>query len=490
MVWCPSKPRRGYCDFSGGDRKRRVFRAAALGIYLVASFTVVGCDQGKGPAAPEKLDAATDTIRDESQRNSSKTSFKEPKADIISAPPQVDLEGADKAVVRAVNAASEGVRDAPDSAAAWGKLGMTLLAHEYRLPAAQCFERAAALDVQEPRWPYLHARSILLTDPIDAVPLLEQAAKLVGNDNLVPRLVLAELLLELGQPDDAERHLRQILSQEPDNARAFIALARIHFLRGNYHECRSSCRSAAASGGTRKEATLLMANAFQREGATEQADALRTAADAQEDFAWPDPYFADVTQLQTGLKVQLVLADRLFGRQKTEESIAVLKETVKEYPESVWAKLLLGRALIRARQLPEADGVLKEALRLAPNSVEAHFRLGVILNLQRRFRDAAQHFQRAVELKPDFTMAHYNLAYARREMGDMQGAIDAYRRALSCQPDLFIAHAALGDVLARKGYLQEGREHLETATQLQPDNTWARSRLQAVIREMDVVREN
>ena len=472
------------CDFSCGRRVAKVLRAASLAIYLIISCAAIGCDQGPASLESEALETVHDATASVVKETARESISADSRGNASDEPPAIDLDGADKAVSRAIVAASARVRDTPDSAEAWGKLGMTLLAHEFKLPAAHCFERAAALDEQEPRWPYLHARSILLTNPREAVPLLEAAAKLAGKRNLTPRLTLAELLLELGQTDDAERQLRFVLEQEPDTARALIAVARIHFSHGDYLECLSSCRKAEAAGGPRKETALLMAAAERHAGHNERADALLSAAEKLGNPAWRDPFFADAMQLQTGLKPQLVRADRLFGKQKIDESIALLSKTVNEYPDSVWAKLLLGRALIRARRLPEADAVLKEALQLAPDSVEAYFRLGVILNLQKRFRDAAAQFQRAVELKPDFTMAHYNLGYARRELGDLPGAIAAYRHALSCQPDLYVAHAALGDLLARTGQLQEARAQLEIAAKLQPNDAWARGRLQQVMRQL------
>src|SRR5262245_6998529 len=70
------------------------------------------------------------------------------------APPEVDLAGAEPAVARAVEAARAEVLRAPRSAAAWGRLGMVLRAHDYGAEANECFAQAERLDAADPHWPY------------------------------------------------------------------------------------------------------------------------------------------------------------------------------------------------------------------------------------------------------------------------------------------------------------------------------------------------
>ena len=51
-----------------------------------------------------------------------------PRAARLDAPPEVELGGADPAAADAIRASRERVRASPDSADAWGRLGMVLLA--------------------------------------------------------------------------------------------------------------------------------------------------------------------------------------------------------------------------------------------------------------------------------------------------------------------------------------------------------------------------
>src|SRR5215207_4362078 len=96
-----------------------------------------------------------------------------PRADV--GPPTVDLAGADPDVARAVEEARAAVKEAPQSAEAWGRLGMVLRAHNFGDEANVCFERAEHLDAADPRWPYLRGVTVALTDRDAAIPLLERA---------------------------------------------------------------------------------------------------------------------------------------------------------------------------------------------------------------------------------------------------------------------------------------------------------------------------
>src|SRR5262245_23756992 len=89
------------------------------------------------------------------------------------APPAVDLVGADPAIAAAVEVAQADVRAKPRSAAAWGRLGQVLRAHNFGDAANVCFARAEQLDPTEPRWPYLQGATLALTDRDAAIVLFE-----------------------------------------------------------------------------------------------------------------------------------------------------------------------------------------------------------------------------------------------------------------------------------------------------------------------------
>src|SRR5207245_1393041 len=67
-------------------------------------------------------------------------------------PPELVLTGVDPAVVKVLEDSRAAVLQAPRSAAAWGRLGMVLVVHDFHAEANRCFAQAERLDGRDPRW--------------------------------------------------------------------------------------------------------------------------------------------------------------------------------------------------------------------------------------------------------------------------------------------------------------------------------------------------
>src|SRR5438046_2762151 len=80
-------------------------------------------------------------------------------------PPAVDLSRADPEVARVISAALDDVRAKRRDAAAWGKLGMLLRAHDFDTESLAAFRTAGNLDPKSYRWPYLEGVTLVLFEP-------------------------------------------------------------------------------------------------------------------------------------------------------------------------------------------------------------------------------------------------------------------------------------------------------------------------------------
>ena len=394
-------------------------------------------------------------------------------------PPSVDLSGADPAVAQTVTTAREAVRKAPGSAAAWGKFGMVLLAHDFRAAAAACFVRAERLDPREPRWPYYWGYILSLDNPAAAVPQWERAVELSGERDAAPRLRLGAAYLEQGRTDDAEAQFRRVLERQPDDPEANLQLARAECARGADREGLAFLGRAGEAPFTRKAAHTLAAGVRQRLGDPEAAAReLRLAENLPDDAPWPDPLLGEVADLQRGKRALLKRAEDALSDGRVAEGVTWLRELVQDYPETDWAWLRLGRALVQAGDLPGAEQALRAALRLTPDLVDAHFYLGVVLFQRGDFAAAAASFRRATQLKPDYAVAYYNLGQCLLKQGDQAGALAAFRAAVENKPFYSEAHAALGAALAAEGRTAEAREQLQDAVRLDPEDRRSRDLLE------------
>lgn len=397
-------------------------------------------------------------------------------------PPSLGATDIDPAVRKAVEAARLKVSRSPHSAEAWGRLGMLLKAHRFSSEAHTCFVQAERLDPRDPRWPYHQGIELADRDPEEAVAKLRQTALLLSDGPEAPRLRLGELLLRLGRLEEAAGQFHRVLQQDPNHARAHLDLARLAFEQGELPVVLDHLRYSVADRRTRKGSQVLAAEVHQRLGDMAAADeARRRAAQLPEDSPWPDPWTEEVVRLRTGKQVGLARADLLLSQGRQSDAIVLLQEILREYPDSDWGWLLLGRAFLGQRALPAAEEALRKAAQQAPGSMEVQYYLGVVLLLREDPGGAALCFRRATEIKPDFAEAYHNLGHCLLRQGDRTGAVEAFRKAVLCKPNYGDAHRDLGEALAKGGQIPEALVQLTYALQLDPADATSRQRLEQVL---------
>jgi tetratricopeptide (TPR) repeat protein len=392
------------------------------------------------------------------------------------APPAVSLADADPAVAAAIESARRDVRWKPRSAAAWGRLGQLLRAHGYVPESNTCFARAERLDPRDPRWPYLQGTGLQSDDPEAAIGHLQRAVALCGNTPDAPQLVLAEVCLQQGRLDESERHFRQVLGGDPDNARAHLGLGRLAIERGNPRDALVYLERSASNQLTQKASRVLLAQAHQQLGDTAAAGRERQRAlDLPADPPWPDPFQEEVLDLMIGKQARLARLQTLHRQGRSAEARELARQLEKEYPDVYW--LVEGRGLMTRGDFAAAEQALRKAVESAPGSVEAHFDLGTVLFEQRNYAAAADSFRKVTELEPGHGPAHLRLGRCLLGQGDRAEALRAFQAAVRYMPQQAEARRELGALLAREGRRDEAEAQLRLALQLQPEDTKAKELL-------------
>jgi tetratricopeptide (TPR) repeat protein len=425
--------------------------AAAVGVYLWAGSGAPGAGVGAtatAPAAPADL----------------------------TEPPPVNLTGADPAIVAAVEEARAAVKQSPRSAAAWGRLGMVLMAHRFEAEAGACLGQAERLDPREVRWPYYHGKLLTDQDLDGAIAKLQRAVVLCGDTPDAPRLLLADTLLVRGRLDEAADQYRAVLARDPDNARARLGLGRLAYARNLLPEAVTLLRSSCLTDPrTRRACGRVLAEVLQHRGDAAAADLeLQRVGGLPPDAAWPDPLLDEVWQLHVGRKARCERARSLFNQGQVREAIDLLRQTVRDYPHSDVAWLMLGQALIGQDDYPEAERALRSAVREAPDSDENVYYLGIALLGRHDDAGAAACFRKATELRPENAEAHVQLGQCLLRQDDVAGALAAFRAAVRYHPQSDEAHVCLAEALSRQGKRAEALDHLRQALQVNPANQRAK----------------
>jgi len=359
--------------------------------------------------------------------------------------PAINLTESDPEVRQVITRARDQVSAAPRSGPAWGRLGQVLRAHGFAVESNYCFDVAERFDPAQPRWPYLHGLTLVLTDPAAGIPCLERAVTRCDDNPPAPRLRLAEVLLEQGRLDEVEAHLRQAQRRDPEDPRILLGLGRLAFARGDWQTALDHLARCVDDVYSRKQARTLRADAHYRLGKAEQArEELKRAAQLPDDEPWPDPFVAEVEAMQVGVGVELTRASSLLHGGQPGAAVALLEDIVQRRPDSGVAWLRLGRTLLRLNDPERAEQALQEAVERTPDSVEAWFQLGCARFFLGRLGEAAGNFRRTLRLKPDHTLAHFNLGQCLKKSGASAEAAEEFRQALRCQPDYAPAREALG----------------------------------------------
>lgn len=390
-------------------------------------------------------------------------------------PPIINVTSCSPSVADAIARARADIQRSPDSAKAWGHLAMFLVAHQFQSDAIPCFEQATRLDPEDFRWPYLLGVTLLVSDREAAVTQFRRAVQ-VGDDVGVAQNRLGELLLDLGQYDDAQIHLRHAQRLRPDEVRPYLGLARLAYVRGDMADALEWAKRAARISPEERAVHELLALIYQQSNRRELA--LREMAIVESlpnrPLRWNDPVAAKVVEFRQDADWSLGQAESMLAGQQVYEAIGLLEATLRRDRQNPRVVCALARALIQVQRLDDAADILEQAANTHPQIAEVHFQLGVVHFLQDKHTDAQQAFQEAIEIKPDYTLAHYNLGHTLVRLGDDAAALPAFRAAIQYRPTHQGAHTNAGRILLGQGKSTEALRHLRVAVQLAPNDELSR----------------
>ncbi|MGA2582013.1 MAG: tetratricopeptide repeat protein [Tepidisphaeraceae bacterium] len=210
--------------------------------------------------------------------------------------------------------------------------------------------------------------------------------------------------LQAGALAEAEVNLRQILSQEPNNADALNLLGVVAMRAGKTAAGAELFQRARALAPRNVEIHNNLATALALLKRTNEALDIATAA------ATLDPHNADT---------QEILGNILMDQSNFFSAIAAYERGVKLKPNAAMNHQNLGRALAITDDLQRSVAAFEKAVALDPNSVEVLFQLGSSLYELGEIDRAIECFQKAIALNPGHAASHWNRGQALLLKGDL-----------------------------------------------------------------------
>jgi Flp pilus assembly protein TadD len=112
------------------------------------------------------------------------------------------------------------------------------------------------------------------------------------------------------------------------------------------------------------------------------------------------------------------LGDALRLQNRVPEAIAACQRSLQIRPDSPQTMNNLALAFLDEGEIDDAVSLLERALAIRPDLPEAHVNIGLALRQKGRIEAAIDAFRRAIALRPDFALAHLQLAEVLLLKGD------------------------------------------------------------------------
>ena len=400
--------------------------------------------------------------------------------------PLVATEIEDSAVSDVVKDAIDSVDRERNSAEAWGALGMVYLVHEFKREARIALAEAFRLDPESGKWRYFQAISNFPVDMDFSIEMLIESKELLEKSGspgevMAVQVRLANVLLENGRYQEAEREYEAVLKKYPEHLAVVLGLGQIRNLQGRLEESVKLLQRCVSHPSTRKRAAQTLAVVHVSLGDSNAAEMERARADALPlDQAWSDAFVTLASSYRTGFEAMLEHARGLMSERNFGEAVPLVERIIKDYPESPVGYLTQAELLTMLGDFAGAESALRETVKRDETNAGAWVRLGLSLGHQRAFFESVKCFRRALELSPSSGETYFNLGFALKSMENNEEALEAFENAIRFQPELVDSYIAAALIFEKNADFTRAKEYLERGSTANPSDVRVRAAMERI----------
>lgn len=382
--------------------------------------------------------------------------------------PIPDLAAVEPRVRAAIERDLAAARRQPESAAAWGRLGMVLHAHQFDEEAEAAYAEASRLASGEFRWVYLQGVLADARDPAAAVDLLRRAVE-IDRGYAPARIRLASTLEKVGLAAEADDHYREAARLEPDNAVAHLGLGRLALARGEVDEATRHLERAYELSPETQAIVATLSRARNRAGDRDEARRLAQAARGLPPLLHQrDPRRAEVDLLAVDSESFLRRSKTYRETGQLQAGLAELLRLIELEPGNAQAHFAAAGVYDRMNRAPEAAASAERALQLDPRLAGGRAVLAGALFKLGRFEQAAVEAERVLADDPadvHMLLVTTMLAMRANDVGRALERLDRAAAAGATEPrlrDLMVQlQLELADALAGAGFHDDAARRIE-----------------------------
>ena len=266
---------------------------------------------------------------------------------------------------------------------------------------------------------------------------------------------LAQLHLQLGNPDKAEMFARQTLEARPGDPGARSVLVRADLMRNDLTGAATELASLEKEFPNTAPVIALIAA---REMTSGRPDAARTA------------YTKVATMTPNSLEALegLVVLDLQAG--KKAQALERVNDGLARIPPSASLYVIAARAFATAGETGKAEEYLKKAIDREPSKLAAYNLLGQLYVSQKRLPDAKEQFQALLARNPRSIPANTMLGMVLEAQGDIKAAEQQYQKTLGVDPNAAVAANNLAWIMVSTNQsLDQALQLGETALKTLPE---------------------
>ena len=320
------------------------------------------------------------------------------------------------------------------------------------------------------------ARNLLnMRQPEAAERILREALEVAPAHAQLNNL-LGAALVELSRFEEAEARFRRAAELDPTLA---DPLARLGWLlyekQGKATEAKALLQQSIELDPDHERALYTLGLVHQREGELDRAAMVYASLLEQIPSAEAHRQLG-LTYLQQGKleRAQRSLQEAARWFPYDPQTLVGLGQAMARQGKADSARLLLEEAE-RIRQQEEELRPLRDAATRYPNRPQSHFNLGVAYARMERLALAQQAFRRALKADPSYGRAYKGLGTLAMSAGELEQAEILFAEALARDSTLATAHNNLGLIYHARGRHAEAIAQLEAAARDAPQQAplWA-----------------